>query len=153
VALDRLAVEITETAVLTQVAAAGAQLEELRCRGVGIHMDDFGTGYSSISLLRELPVTGIKLDRTFVAGLSTAGSRDLALAAGLAGLAEGLGIDSVAEGIETIEQAKIIEEVGWLNGQGYLFGCPHPIRHWAALDWDATQPVPPQRSRQAALRR
>jgi EAL domain-containing protein (putative c-di-GMP-specific phosphodiesterase class I) len=158
--LRRIVVEITETAVLAQVDTARAQLQELRRRGVGIHMDDFGTGYSSISLLRELPITGIKLDRSFVAGLSMTDSRSLALAAGLAGLAEGLRIGSVAEGIETAEQAQIVEAVGWLNGQGYLFGRPQPISYWAGCNWGAAQMVPSARSRlrpgvvpgQAALR-
>lgn len=132
VPLERLVVEVTETAVISGVDLASAALTELRTLGVGVHMDDFGTGYSSISLLRDLPVTGIKLDRSFVADLTGLDRRAGLLAAGLAGLAEGLGLESVAEGIETSEQARIIAGLGWRTGQGYLFGRPAPVEHWLA---------------------
>ncbi len=128
----RLAVEVTETTVVRQLDLAQAALAELRGLGIGVHMDDFGTGYSSISLLRDLPVTGIKLDRRFVTELTEHDSSANALATGLAGLASGLGLESIAEGIETDEQARLVLAQGWTFGQGYLFGRPAPVEHWIA---------------------
>ena len=141
----RLIVEVTETAVLSLGAHTVGGLSAVRALGVGLHVDDFGTGFSSISLLRDLPVTGLKLDASFVADLG-AGAADSAapgtgalgtgspgggaeaLAAGLAGLVAHLGLTGVAEGIETEEQAAALREQGWQHGQGYLFGAPAP---WA----------------------
>jgi len=129
----RLVVEVTETAVLSLLDATHSGLVALRGLGVGVQVDDFGTGYSSISLLRDLPVTGIKLDRSFVADLTGGDSPANALAAGVAGLAAGLSLDGVAEGVETIEQAATLRAQGWTHGQGYLFCRPEPVPRVAAL--------------------
>jgi diguanylate cyclase (GGDEF)-like protein len=126
----RLVVEVTETAVVSQVALAQDTLGALREVGIGVHMDDFGTGYSSISLLRDLPVTGLKLDRRFVSELTAHDSDANVLSAGLAGLALGLGLESIAEGIETEEEAALVAAQGWTHGQGYLFDRPLPLEHW-----------------------
>jgi EAL domain-containing protein (putative c-di-GMP-specific phosphodiesterase class I) len=123
----RLVVEVTETAMMSVVDSASDDLTELRRLGAGVHIDDFGTGFSSISLLRDLPVTGLKLDVSFVRDLTAADSDSNALAKGLAGLAEGLHLTSVAEGIETREQAQLLASQGWTHGQGYLFGRPGPL--------------------------
>ena len=129
---SRFVVEVTETAVVSQVDLAHDTLGRLRGIGIGVHMDDFGTGYSSISLLRDLPVTGLKLDRRFVNELTSHDSDANVLSAGLAGLAAGLGLESIAEGIETEEQAQLVQEQGWTHGQGYLFDRPLPLEHWTA---------------------
>jgi len=129
----RLVVEVTETAVLSLLDATHSGLVALRGLGVGVQVDDFGTGYSSISLLRDLPVTGIKLDRSFVADLTGGDSPATALAAGVAGLAAGLCLDGVVEGVETIEQAATLRAQGWTHGQGYLFCRPEPVPRVAAL--------------------
>ncbi|HEY5136624.1 MAG TPA: EAL domain-containing protein [Candidatus Nanopelagicales bacterium] len=92
-------------------------------------MDDFGTGYSSISLLRDLPVTGLKLDRRFVDELTEHASHANVLSSGLAGLATGLGLESIPEGIESEEQAHLVQAHGWTQGQGYLFSRPQPLEH------------------------
>jgi sensor c-di-GMP phosphodiesterase-like protein len=95
--------------------------------GIKWYVDDFGTGYSSIAHLRDLPVAGLKLDLSFTAGL---GSSDLTcehLAKALAGLADGLGLDTVAEGVETPQQAAILRALGWEHGQGWLYGRPAPL--------------------------
>ena len=123
----RLVVEVTETAVLSAVEAANEDLASLRDIGVGVHVDDFGTGFSSISLLRDLPVTGLKLDRSFVNDLTDADSPANALAAGLAGLVSGLNLIGIAEGIETEDQAATLLAQGWQVGQGYFFGKPGPM--------------------------
>jgi EAL domain-containing protein (putative c-di-GMP-specific phosphodiesterase class I) len=123
----RLVVEVTETAVLSLVDTTHSDLAALRELGVGIHVDDFGTGFSSISLLRDLPVTGLKLDATFVRDLTDGDSPANALATGVAGLAQGLALVGVAEGIETDQQALTLLGQGWTHGQGYRFGRPEPV--------------------------
>jgi diguanylate cyclase (GGDEF)-like protein len=123
----RLVVEVTETAVLSLVDTTHADLEALRSLGVGVEVDDFGTGFSSISLLRDLPVTGLKLDGSFVRDLTDGESAANALAAGVAGLAQGLHLVGVAEGIETEAQHRTLFQQGWTHGQGYLFGRPEAV--------------------------
>lgn len=123
----RLTVEVTETSMMAVIDAVADDLGKLRDLGVGIHVDDFGTGFSSISLLRELPVTGLKLDVSFVRDLTSGDSTANALAGGLAGLATGLHLTTVAEGIESEEQATLLAQQGWTYGQGFLFGRPGPL--------------------------
>jgi len=118
----QIVVEVTETAVLSLVDSARSALASLRGLGIGIHVDDFGTGYSSISLLRDLPVTGVKLDLRFVQDLTTGDSLANALARGLAGLVSGMHLTGIAEGFETEMQAGILLGQGWECGQGYYFG-------------------------------
>jgi diguanylate cyclase (GGDEF)-like protein/PAS domain S-box-containing protein len=120
----RIVIEVTETAVLSLVGSARVALESLRGLGVGIHLDDFGTGYSSISVLRDLPVTGVKLDLRFVQDLTTGDSPANALAQGVSGLVNGMHLTGIAEGIETQLQADILRAQGWECGQGYYFGRP-----------------------------
>ncbi len=124
---DQLVIEVTETAVLSQLDRAGDELLRLRALGMGVHIDDFGTGFSSISLLRDLPVTGLKLDRSFVANLTLEDSQANALAVGVASLAQGLHLRGIAEGVETDEQWAMLLSQGWQYGQGYLFGRPGPL--------------------------
>jgi diguanylate cyclase (GGDEF)-like protein/PAS domain S-box-containing protein len=123
----RLVVEVTETAALSLTDSALNALESLSALGVGIHLDDFGTGYSSISVLRDLPVTGVKLDLSFVHDLTTGAGQANALAHGLSGLVNGMHLTGIAEGIETELQAHILRKQGWECGQGYYFGRPAAI--------------------------
>ena len=120
----RLVIEVTETAALSLTDSAVNALVSLSGLGVGIHLDDFGTGYSSISVLRDLPVTGVKLDLRFVHDLTTGPSQANALAQGLSGLVKGMDLTGIAEGIETVTQAHILRAQGWECGQGYYFGRP-----------------------------
>jgi diguanylate cyclase (GGDEF)-like protein/PAS domain S-box-containing protein len=120
----RIVIEVTETAVLSLVDSARVALESLRGLGVGIYLDDFGTGYSSISVLRDLPVTGVKLDLRFVQDLTSGESQANALAQGLSGLVNGMHLTGIAEGIETELQADILRAQGWECGEGYYFGKP-----------------------------
>jgi diguanylate cyclase (GGDEF)-like protein/PAS domain S-box-containing protein len=126
----RIVIEITETAALSMTDSALHALQSLRGLGVGIHLDDFGTGYSSISVLRDLPVTGVKLDLSFVRDLTSGKSRANALTHGLSVLVNGMQLTGIAEGIETELQAHILHAQGWECGQGYYFGRPAamPIR-------------------------
>jgi diguanylate cyclase (GGDEF)-like protein/PAS domain S-box-containing protein len=125
---SRLVLEITETAALEIPEHTRWSLARLRGLGVGLHVDDFGTGFSSISLLQDLPLTGLKLDARFVRTLTPEeDSAANALAAGLAGLADGLGLAGVAEGVETEAQADLLRAQGWSHAQGWLFGRPAPL--------------------------
>ncbi|MEP7194135.1 MAG: bifunctional diguanylate cyclase/phosphodiesterase [Actinomycetota bacterium] len=121
---NRIVIEVTETAALSPTGSALHALEALRGLGVGIHLDDFGTGYSSISVLRDLPVTGVKLDLRSVHDLTSGKSQANASAEGLSGLANGMHLTGIAEGMETQMQAHILHAQGWECGQGYYFGRP-----------------------------
>ncbi len=122
----RIVVELTETAFMSLLAGTRADLAALRDLGVGIHVDDFGTGFSSISLLRDLPVTGLKLDASFVADLSEDDDAANALSTGLAGLVNGLHLVGIAEGVESESQHRILLRQGWSQAQGYLYARPSP---------------------------
>jgi diguanylate cyclase (GGDEF)-like protein/PAS domain S-box-containing protein len=119
----RLCIEITENAVLDELDAAIETLDAIRELGVRLAIDDFGTGYSSLSYLRRLPVDTVKIDRTFTTELNT-DSNDVTIVAGIIGLARGLGLEVVAEGVETERQAEILVELGCSQGQGYLYSPP-----------------------------
>ncbi|MEZ5115223.1 MAG: EAL domain-containing protein [Candidatus Nanopelagicales bacterium] len=123
---DRLIVEITETAALTVLDSTRADLARLRDSGVGLYLDDFGTGYSSVAVLRDLPVTGLKLDASFVRALDRRDQASSALVTGMAGLVAGLGLAAVAEGIETADEEETLLVSGWGLGQGYLYARPGP---------------------------
>ncbi len=119
----RIVVEISESALSGAAADHLERVSELRRLGVGISLDDFGTASTSIAQLRSLPVDQIKLDRTFVGGLGEP-SADGALAAGVLTLARTLGIEVVAEGIETQGQLAHLFALGYRLGQGYLLARP-----------------------------
>lgn len=118
-----LMVEVTESAVLTDIEATVLQLEGLRELGVGVALDDFGTGFSSLSHLRQLPADELKIDRTFVAGLGLDPVCD-AIVTSVITLAHAVGLEVVAEGIETEEQRSALAGLGCDLGQGYLLGRP-----------------------------
>jgi EAL domain-containing protein (putative c-di-GMP-specific phosphodiesterase class I) len=120
-----LLLELTETMVMRDVASIAVVLDELRARGFGLSLDDFGTGYSSLSHLKRLPMDELKIDRSFVTDVAR-GRRDGALAAAVITLGSELGLQVVAEGVETAEQSAFLLGRGcWLQ-QGYLFSPPVP---------------------------
>jgi EAL domain-containing protein (putative c-di-GMP-specific phosphodiesterase class I) len=118
-----LVLEITETAIMEQLDAAIMILTDLRRLGVRLALDDFGTSYSSLSYLQRLPVDILKIDRSFVAGVARS-TEDSALARGILTLAQTLGLETVAEGIETAEQLAALRKLGCQLGQGYFFARP-----------------------------
>ena len=120
-----LVLEITESATVSDTEAAIARLEELKALGVGLAIDDFGTGYSSLSYLRRFPVDQLKVDRSFVAGLTTS-SQDRAIVASVISLGHALGIQVVAEGVETTDQLAALGELGCDLAQGYNWDQPAP---------------------------
>jgi diguanylate cyclase (GGDEF)-like protein/PAS domain S-box-containing protein len=119
----RLCIEITENAVLDELDTAIETLDSIRALGVRLAIDDFGTGYSSLSYLRRLPVDTVKIDRTFTTELNT-DHNDVTIVAGIIGLARGLGLEVVAEGVETQRQAEILVELGCTQAQGFLYSPP-----------------------------
>lgn len=119
---------MTETALLAVPQPVSQVMFDLAERGVAWYVDDFGTGYSSIAHLRDLPITGLKLDLSFTAGIRAGDLRCEQLAKALVGLADGLGLDTVAEGVETAADAAVLRAQGWRHGQGWLYGRPAPIR-------------------------
>lgn len=102
-------------------------MRDLADTGIKWYVDDFGTGYSSITHLRDLPIAGLKLDLSFTHGLGGDDPTPERLAKALAGLADGLRLDTVAEGVETSEQAAILATQGWKHGQGWLYGRAEPL--------------------------
>jgi diguanylate cyclase (GGDEF)-like protein len=117
--------EITETALMTDVKAASVALRELR--GIGLHLsvDDFGTGYSSLTYLKRFPVEAIKIDRSFVNGLGI-DNEDSTIVEAVVNLGHSLGLMVVAEGVETPLQLSRLRELKCDRAQGYLFGRPRP---------------------------
>ena len=120
-----LVLEVTETAVLADEDAARLALKRLAALGVEMSIDDFGTGYSSILQLRQLPFGKLKIDREFVRGLPHS-SEDLAICASVIGLADRIGVRSVAEGVETAAQAAVLAELGCQFGQGFFWSRAVP---------------------------
>ena len=127
VAPHRLHLEVTETALLDVSNSVKQVMHNLAELGIRWWLDDFGTGYSSISHLRDLPIHGVKLDQTFTAGLIAGDSHAARLTRGLVGLADGLNLRTVAEGVETGEQAALLRGQGWEMAQGWHFGKPAPL--------------------------
>lgn len=121
-----IGLEITETAVLPDINAAAREIAAARELGVKVALDDFGTGHSSLTLLRSLTIDRVKIDRTFIADF-TRDPRDAAIVRRVIGLAQDLGLDVVAEGVETPEQAGLLVELGCPRAQGYLWAKALPI--------------------------
>ncbi len=134
-----LTLEVTETTIMRDVAAACERLAEVKALGVRIAIDDFGTGYASLSHLQRLPVDILKVDRTFVAALSDGGqSRELLEA--ILGVAQALSLTVIAEGIETRSQMSTIQEMGCELAQGFLIGRPSPAEVLDTLTWPRLEP-------------
>lgn len=123
----RLHLEVTETTILEIDEAVRESMNRFADMGVRWYVDDFGTGYSSISHLRSLPITGLKLDLSFTRGIREGDLTSVHLAKGLFGLAEGLGLHTIAEGVETDVEAMVLASQGWQGGQGWLYGRPAPF--------------------------
>jgi diguanylate cyclase len=118
---DKLVVEITETAMMSDERSSADLLNRLRALGVPLAVDDFGTGYSSLGHLRTFPVSKVKIDRSFVSGLDT-DNDDAEIVRAVVAMSLAMGLDVVAEGIETPGQRALLLQTGVQLGQGWLFG-------------------------------
>jgi diguanylate cyclase (GGDEF)-like protein/PAS domain S-box-containing protein len=127
-----LELELTENVLMEQTGGALATLRRLKTRGVRLMLDDFGTGWSSLAYLKRFPLDGLKIDREFVAGLGSS-PEDTAIVAAVLSMAEALGLDVVAEGVETAVQLAWLRERGCASVQGYLLSRPLPAAELAAL--------------------
>lgn len=124
---ERLCLEITETTLMRDIDHALGMLQQLKATGVQVAIDDFGTGYASLVYLKRFPVDVLKIDRSFVDGLPE-DSADMAIVAAVFGLAEALGIEVIAEGVERIEQQHALQAIGVRRMQGWLYAkaMDHP---------------------------
>jgi len=118
----QLVLEVTETVVVSSPAAI-TQLNALAAHGIVIAIDDFGTGYSALATLRSLPVQIVKIDKSFVVG-STENAEDLAVTEAVITLATKMGLQTIAEGVETLDQQRLLERIGADGVQGYLYLRP-----------------------------
>ena len=120
---SRLILELTETTVMHDIEATLVRLKLLKTLGVKLAIDDFGTGYSSLAYLRQLPIDVLKIDRSFVSGIAET-SESEAIVHTLVQLGQSLGLDTVAEGIETDDQRRKLQQEKVRVGQGFLFARP-----------------------------
>jgi len=124
-AAEQLCLELSEASLLRDSSGAAGNLAAIRARGIRVSIDDFGTGSASLACLRVIPVDGIKIDRSFVNRLAT-DDRDRRIVAGIVALADQLGVEVTAEGVEAREQADALRAMHCALAQGYLFSRPMP---------------------------
>jgi EAL domain-containing protein (putative c-di-GMP-specific phosphodiesterase class I) len=120
-----LELEVTESVMMSDADAAASTLQQLHAMGVCISIDDFGTGYSSLSYLKRFPISYLKIDRSFIAGVPSAAD-DVAIVRAIVALARTLKLGIIGEGVETAEQRNFLRDCGCDEAQGYLFGKPLP---------------------------
>ena len=129
---NRLKLELTESVVLDNINDAIGKMYELKKAGVRFSMDDFGTGYSSLAYLTQLPLDQLKIDQSFVRNIGTKPT-DAVIVQTIIGMANSLGIDVIAEGVETEAQRTFLEHVGCKAYQGYLFGNPLSLEEFGKV--------------------
>jgi EAL domain-containing protein (putative c-di-GMP-specific phosphodiesterase class I) len=140
-----LDLEITERVLVENSAMNRDSIKELRDKGIFISVDDFGTGFSSLSYLKHFKVNALKIDQIFVKGLPS-DKEDVAITTAIISLAQGLGINVVAEGIETEEQLDFLRSLNCHHGQGYVFS--HPLSQEELTDhlrsgrWEMPPSIP-----------
>jgi len=125
----RLKIELTESVVLDNVGEVIERMQRMRTMGVSFSLDDFGTGFSSLSYLKRLPLDQVKIDQSFVRDV-VSDPNDGAIVRAIVAMSRSLGIEVMAEGVETAEQLAFLKACGCEHYQGYLFGRPLPIGQW-----------------------
>jgi diguanylate cyclase (GGDEF)-like protein len=127
-----LELELTESVLMKHAASTATILQALRKSGIRVAVDDFGTGYSSLSYLQKFPVDAVKIDQSFVRQISTAGA-DTTIVKAVIGMARGLKLRVIAEGVETLEQVAFLRAYRCEEAQGYYFSRPVPAQQFAML--------------------
>jgi diguanylate cyclase (GGDEF)-like protein/PAS domain S-box-containing protein len=122
---DHLCIELTESVLMSDAELARSSMTALADLGVRLSLDDFGTGYSSLALLQRLPLAEVKIDRSFVARLGAPDGR--AIVAAIIGMADAIGLETVAEGVERASQAEVLTDLGCTLLQGFLLGVPQEL--------------------------
>jgi EAL domain-containing protein (putative c-di-GMP-specific phosphodiesterase class I) len=128
----KLKLELTESLVLQDIALSTQKMQALRDVGIQFSLDDFGTGHSSLTYLKRLPLEQIKIDQSFVSDIATDPSNE-AIVCTIIAMSKSLGMEVIAEGVETEEQRELLARNGCLAYQGYLFGKPMPIDEFQRL--------------------
>lgn len=137
-----LCLEITESAAMADVEAAIALVQELKALGLLVSIDDFGTGHSSLSHLQRFPIDEVKIDKSLIDLIGKAGDEG-AIVAAIIARAHALGLDVIAEGVETLDQLRRLQQMGCDMIQGYLFSRPLPPGEVATLG-PVLKPHPPR---------
>jgi diguanylate cyclase (GGDEF)-like protein/PAS domain S-box-containing protein len=135
-----LKLEVTESVVMGNAQDTISVLHELKALGVKLQVDDFGTGYSSLSYLHQLPLDILKIDRSFIVAMAL-GNKHMSIVRAIIALANTLGLETTAEGVDDVAQAEQLREMGATYGQGYLWSRPVPADQAEAL---ITQPPRPR---------
>jgi EAL domain-containing protein (putative c-di-GMP-specific phosphodiesterase class I) len=130
---QRLEIEVTESVLLQESEEVAETLGKLHDIGVGIALDDFGTGYSSLSYLRRFQFDKIKIDQIFISELAQWPTSSLAILRSIIALGRGLGIPTIAEGVETEEQLERVRKEGCTEAQGFYVSEPRPARDIPAM--------------------
>lgn len=142
--LEALRLEVTEEALVEEAGRSASILREISDSGIAIAMDDFGTGFSSLSRLKQLPVSTLKIDRSFVDGLGSDPS-DTSIVRAIVGLGHALGLELCAEGVEMPHQRDALAELGCHHAQGFLWAQPLPAEELARALAPHGGRVPPRR--------
>ncbi len=141
IAPERLGLELTETVLMEETSAPAAVVQQLKDLGVRVLLDDFGTGYSSLNYLKSFPLDAIKLDRTFVAGVAEDGA-ERHIVRSVVSLAHALGLEVIAEGVESHEQSRWLASLGCGIAQGFAYARPAPAE---AIEGLLRAGLPPSR--------
>ncbi|NJD07327.1 MAG: EAL domain-containing protein [Methylococcaceae bacterium] len=128
----RLKLEVTESVLMKNLEQALEIMDWLDAKGIDLSIDDFGTGYSSFAYLKRLPIRQIKIDQTFVSGIRTS-THDATIVAAIIGMARRLDMETVAEGVETLAELRMLRRLGCQYFQGYYFSRPRPWDDVAAM--------------------
>lgn len=127
-----LKIELTESVVLNDIADVVSKMHALMSLGVKLSMDDFGTGYSSLSYLKQMPLDQLKIDQSFVRDMMS-DQNDAVMVKTIIDLAKNFRLNIIAEGVETEAQLSLLQQMGCMSYQGYLFSKPVPIKQFEAL--------------------
>ncbi|MGB3739647.1 MAG: EAL domain-containing protein [Pontixanthobacter sp.] len=149
---SRLELEITESVFLNDDAGTDAMFAALKRVGVRLALDDFGTGYSSLGYLKKAPFDKIKIDQSFVRGATKPGSRNGAIITSITSLAKSLGMDTTAEGVETLDELELVRSLGCSHVQGYIYSKAVEVTRATAIV-RASAVLPAQGPRSARPRR